>query len=74
MHVDSLDWHLSNCVCTQVLKWSDYCLPLACRPGQPYRAVAETSLDNFSTLGVAFLEDRLQMENGLIPEKIVCKF
>ncbi|XP_035391464.1 biotin--protein ligase isoform X2 [Electrophorus electricus] len=55
----------------QVLTWSDYCLPLACRPGQPYRAVAEASLDNFSTLGVAFLEDRLQMENGLIPEKIV---
>ncbi|XP_026872786.2 biotin--protein ligase isoform X1 [Electrophorus electricus] len=55
----------------KVLTWSDYCLPLACRPGQPYRAVAEASLDNFSTLGVAFLEDRLQMENGLIPEKIV---
>ncbi|XP_037403434.1 biotin--protein ligase isoform X2 [Pygocentrus nattereri] len=55
----------------QGLKWSDYCLPLACSPGQPYRAVAEASLDNFSTLGVAFLEDRLQMENGLIPEKIV---
>ncbi|XP_066507604.1 biotin--protein ligase isoform X2 [Hoplias malabaricus] len=55
----------------QILKWSDYCLPLACSPGQPYRAVAEASLDNFSTLGVAFLEDRLQMENGLIPEKIV---
>ncbi|KAL7847549.1 hypothetical protein AOLI_G00222670, partial [Acnodon oligacanthus] len=53
------------------LKWSDYCLPLACSPGQPYRAVAEASLDNFSTLGVAFLEDRLQMENGLVPEKIV---
>ncbi|XP_060765133.1 biotin--protein ligase isoform X2 [Neoarius graeffei] len=55
----------------KALKWSDYCLPLACSPGQPYRAVAEASLDNFSTLGVAFLEDRLQMENGLIPEKIV---
>ncbi|KAG9263645.1 biotin-protein ligase isoform X1 [Astyanax mexicanus] len=55
----------------KVLKWSDYCLPLACSPGQPYRAVAEASLDNFSTLGVAFLEGRLQMENGLIPEKIV---
>lgn len=55
----------------KALKWSDYCLPLACSPGQPYRAVAEASLDNFSTLGVAFLEDRLQMENGLIPAKIV---
>ncbi|KAK3521796.1 hypothetical protein QTP70_018286, partial [Hemibagrus guttatus] len=55
----------------EALNWSDYCLPLACSPGQPYRAVAEASLDNFSTLGVAFLEDRLQMENGLIPEKIV---
>ncbi|KAI5099886.1 biotin--protein ligase [Silurus meridionalis] len=55
----------------KVLNWSDYCLPLACSPGQQYRAVAEASLDNFSTIGVAFLEDRLRMENGLIPEKIV---
>ncbi|XP_077098051.1 uncharacterized protein hlcs isoform X2 [Siphateles boraxobius] len=54
-----------------VLNWSDYCLPLACSPGQPYRAVAEASLENFSRLGVAFMEDRLRMENGLIPEKIV---
>lgn len=58
----------------QVLNWSDYCLPLAYSPGQPYRAVAEASLENFSRLGVAFMEDRLRMENGLIPEKIVCKF
>ncbi|XP_043087719.1 biotin--protein ligase isoform X2 [Puntigrus tetrazona] len=55
----------------KVLNWSDYCLPLAYRPGQPYRAVAETSLENFSRLGVAFLEDRLLMEDGLVPEKIV---
>ncbi|XP_048037382.1 biotin--protein ligase isoform X1 [Megalobrama amblycephala] len=54
-----------------VLNWSDYCLPLAYSPGQPYRAVAEASLENFSRLGVAFMEDRLHMENGLIPEKIV---
>lgn len=58
----------------QVLNWSDYCLPLAYSPGQPYRAVAEASLENFSRLGVAFMEDRLHMENGLIPEKIVCEF
>lgn len=58
----------------QVLNWSDYCLPLAYSPGQPYRAVAEASLENFSRLGVAFMEDCLHMENGLIPEKIVCKF
>ncbi|XP_073770394.1 biotin--protein ligase isoform X1 [Danio rerio] len=55
---------------TLVLNWSDLCLPLACSPGQPYRAVAETSLENFSRLGVAFMEDRLRMENGLIPAKI----
>ncbi|XP_030648930.1 LOW QUALITY PROTEIN: biotin--protein ligase [Chanos chanos] len=55
----------------KVLRWSDYCLPLAYSPGQPYRAVAEASVDNFSQLGVAFMEDRLQMENGLVPEKIV---
>ncbi|KAK2870601.1 hypothetical protein Q8A67_023128 [Cirrhinus molitorella] len=55
----------------KVLNWSDYCLPLAHSPGQPYRAVAEASLENFSHLGVAFMEDRLHMDNGLIPEKIV---
>ncbi|XP_050976887.1 biotin--protein ligase [Labeo rohita] len=55
----------------KVLNWSDYCLPLAYSPGQPYRAVAEASLENFSRLGVAFMEDRLHMDNGLIPEKIV---
>ncbi|KAJ8347751.1 hypothetical protein SKAU_G00263400 [Synaphobranchus kaupii] len=55
----------------KVLKWSDYCLPLACCPGQPYKAVAEASVENFSRLGVAFMEDRLRMEHGLVPEKIV---
>lgn len=55
----------------QVLKWSDYCLPLACYPGQPFRAVAQASVDNFTQLGVAFIEDRLQLDNGLMPSKIV---
>ncbi|XP_026076355.1 biotin--protein ligase-like isoform X1 [Carassius auratus] len=55
----------------RVLNWSDYCLPLAYSPGQPYRAIAEASLENFSRLGVAFMEDRLHMGNGLRPEKIV---
>ncbi|XP_072230851.1 biotin--protein ligase isoform X2 [Leuresthes tenuis] len=55
----------------QVLKWSDYCLPLACSPGQPFRAVALATLDNFTRLGVAFIEDRLQLDNGLVPSKIV---
>ncbi|XP_078121551.1 biotin--protein ligase isoform X2 [Sander vitreus] len=55
----------------QVLKWSDYCLPLACSPGQPFRAVAQASVDNFSRLGVAFIEDRLQLDNGLTPSKII---
>ncbi|XP_057176729.1 biotin--protein ligase isoform X3 [Triplophysa rosa] len=55
----------------KVLKWSDYCLPLAHSPGQPYRAVAESSVENCCRLAVAFMEDRLLMENGLIPERIV---
>ncbi|XP_053188230.1 biotin--protein ligase isoform X2 [Scomber japonicus] len=55
----------------QVLKWSDCCLPLACSPGQPFRAVAQASVDNFSRLGVAFIEDRLQLDNGLMPSKII---
>ncbi|XP_031727425.1 LOW QUALITY PROTEIN: biotin--protein ligase [Anarrhichthys ocellatus] len=60
--------HTSN---KKVLKWSDYCLPLARSPGQPFRAVAQASVDNFSRLGVAFIEDRLQLDNGLTPSKII---
>lgn len=55
----------------KVLKWSDYCRPLACCPGQPYRVVAQTTVDNFSRLGVAFIEDRLQLDDGFKPSKIV---
>ena len=58
---------------SQIVKWSDCCLPLACRPGDPYQLIAKASVDDFSKLGVAFLEDRLQVANGLIPQKIVCK-
>nr|XP_057942159.1 biotin--protein ligase [Doryrhamphus excisus] len=55
----------------KVLKWSDVCIPLACSPGQPFRAVAQASVDDFSRLGVAFLEDRLQLDKGLVPARIV---
>ncbi|XP_054611639.1 biotin--protein ligase isoform X2 [Dunckerocampus dactyliophorus] len=55
----------------KVLKWSDACIPLACSPSQPFRAVAQASVDDFSRLGVAFLEDRLQLDKGLVPSKIV---
>ncbi|XP_068600959.1 biotin--protein ligase [Brachionichthys hirsutus] len=55
----------------EVLRWSDYCLPLACSPGQPFRAVAQATVDDFSLLGVAFIEDRLHLDNGLMPSKIV---
>ncbi|XP_076017504.1 biotin--protein ligase isoform X2 [Genypterus blacodes] len=55
----------------QVLKWSDYCVPLACSPGEPFRAVAQASVENFTQLGVAFIEDRLQLDNGLMPSKII---
>ncbi|XP_058379061.1 biotin--protein ligase isoform X2 [Diceros bicornis minor] len=56
---------------SQIVKWSDCCLPLACRPGDPYQLIAEASVDDFSKLGVAFMEDRLQIANGLIPQRIV---
>uniref|UniRef100_G1LG87 Holocarboxylase synthetase n=1 Tax=Ailuropoda melanoleuca TaxID=9646 RepID=G1LG87_AILME len=56
---------------SQIVKWSDCCLPLACRPGDPYQLIAEASVDDFSKLGVAFMEDRLQMADGLVPQKIV---
>nr|XP_046265949.1 biotin--protein ligase isoform X2 [Scatophagus argus] len=63
--------HSPHTLKKKVLKWSDYCLPLACSPGQPFRAVAQASVDNFSRLGVAFIEDRLQLDNGLMPANIV---
>uniref|UniRef100_A0A3B3HVL4 Holocarboxylase synthetase n=1 Tax=Oryzias latipes TaxID=8090 RepID=A0A3B3HVL4_ORYLA len=55
----------------KVLKWSDCCLPLACSPDQPFRAVAQASIDDFTRLGVAFIEGRLQLDDGLVPLKIV---
>ncbi|XP_021260955.1 biotin--protein ligase isoform X2 [Numida meleagris] len=55
----------------EIVKWSDYCLPLAYKPGEPYKLIAEASVDNFSNLGIAFMEDRLQMDNGMVPYKIV---
>lgn len=56
------------------MKWSDYCSPLAYKPGEPYKLIAEASVDNFSNLGIAFMEDRLEMDNGMVPHKIVCKY
>ncbi|NXY74082.1 BPL1 ligase, partial [Glareola pratincola] len=55
----------------EIVKWSDYCSPLAYKPGEPYKLIAEASIDNFSSLGIAFMEDRLQMDNGMVPHKIV---
>ncbi|XP_020644980.3 biotin--protein ligase isoform X1 [Pogona vitticeps] len=58
------------CSTEKVVKWSDYCLPLAFKAGEPYVLFAEASIDNFSHLGIAFMEDRLQMDNGMVPQKI----
>ncbi|NXD76931.1 BPL1 ligase, partial [Halcyon senegalensis] len=58
----------------EIVKWSDYCSPLAYKPGEPYKLIAEASVDNFSNLGIAFMEDRLQMDNGMVPHRIVCKY
>ncbi|NWU91050.1 BPL1 ligase, partial [Upupa epops] len=55
----------------EVVKWSDCCSPLAYKPGEPYKLIAEASVDNFSNLGIAFMEDRLQMDNRMVPHKIV---
>ncbi|XP_049606377.1 biotin--protein ligase isoform X1 [Syngnathus scovelli] len=54
----------------QLPKWSDFCRPLACRPGRPLGTVAQASVDNFGRLAAAFFEDRLQLDNGLVPSKI----
>ncbi|KAI4813815.1 hypothetical protein KUCAC02_003039 [Chaenocephalus aceratus] len=53
---------LCVCVCVGLLKWSDYCRPLACSPGQPFRAVAQASVDNFSRLEWLSLKTRLQLD------------
>uniref|UniRef100_T1E760 Biotin-protein ligase n=1 Tax=Crotalus horridus TaxID=35024 RepID=T1E760_CROHD len=55
----------------KIVKWSDFCSPLAFKTGKPYILFAEASIDNFSSLGIAFLENRLQMDNGMVPQKIV---
>ncbi|XP_068186882.1 biotin--protein ligase isoform X2 [Antennarius striatus] len=58
----------------EVLKWTDCCLPVARGPrgpGLPFRAVAQATVDDFSQLGVAFMEGRLQLDNGLMPSEIV---
>ncbi|CAN2387560.1 Holocarboxylase synthetase (biotin-(proprionyl-CoA-carboxylase (ATP-hydrolysing)) ligase) [Pristimantis euphronides] len=54
----------------KVWKLSEYCLPLALCRGDRSRLLAEASVDNFSELGIAFMEDRLQMDNGSYPQKI----
>ncbi|KAG9486224.1 hypothetical protein GDO78_009014 [Eleutherodactylus coqui] len=54
----------------QVQKLSEYCLPLALCHGDSSRILAEASVDRFSELGIAFMEDRLQMDNGSLPQRI----
>ncbi|XP_007423392.1 biotin--protein ligase [Python bivittatus] len=60
-----------TCSAKKIVKCSDFCSPLAFKTGKPYILFAEASIDNFSSLGIAFLEDRLQMDNGMVPQKIV---
>uniref|UniRef100_A0A8D0G478 Biotin--protein ligase n=1 Tax=Sphenodon punctatus TaxID=8508 RepID=A0A8D0G478_SPHPU len=60
-----------SCSSERIVKWSECCLPLAYKPGEPYTFIAEATVDNFSNLGIAFMEDRLQMDNGMVPHKIL---
>ncbi|XP_054146036.1 biotin--protein ligase-like [Melozone crissalis] len=55
----------------EIVKWSEFCSPLAYKAGEPFQFMAAASVDNFSSLGIAFLEDRLRMENGMVPRRIV---
>ncbi|XP_063249286.1 biotin--protein ligase [Prinia subflava] len=68
-HTESL--HKGPDSSKEIVKWSDFCSPLAYKPGEPFQLIAEASVDNFSSLGIAFLEDRLQMDNGMVPHRIV---
>ncbi|KAJ0062184.1 hypothetical protein NL108_017421, partial [Boleophthalmus pectinirostris] len=57
-----------------VLGWSELCVPLArcpLTPGRPFRALAQASLEDFSRLGVAFIEDRLHLDENLCPSRII---
>ncbi|KAM9320750.1 biotin--protein ligase [Gastrophryne carolinensis] len=49
---------------------SSYCRPLALYHEDSSRLLAEASVEDFSELGVAFLEDRLQMDDGSLPHTI----
>ncbi|XP_068126529.1 biotin--protein ligase [Hyperolius riggenbachi] len=49
---------------------SEFCLPLALCHGNSSQLLAEASVDNFSELGIAFMEDRLQMDNGSLLQRI----
>ncbi|XP_078265807.1 biotin--protein ligase isoform X3 [Rhinoraja longicauda] len=55
----------------KILKYSDLCTPLAYLLGDPYKLIAETNVDDFSRLGVAFMENRLQMDDRMVPRKII---
>ncbi|KAM4795949.1 biotin--protein ligase [Rhinophrynus dorsalis] len=54
----------------KIRKLSEYCLPLARCHGDSSKLLAGASVDNFSELGIAFMEDRLQMDNGSLLHKI----
>ncbi|XP_072901022.1 biotin--protein ligase [Hemitrygon akajei] len=59
-------------VCSEkILKYTEVCTPLACLLGDCYKLIAETNVDDFSRLGVAFMENRLQMDGRMVPQKIV---
>ncbi|XP_069745048.1 biotin--protein ligase isoform X2 [Narcine bancroftii] len=55
----------------KILKYSDFCTPLAHLLGDPYKLIAETNVEDFSRLGVAFMENRLEMDKRIVPQKIV---
>ncbi|XP_053312248.1 biotin--protein ligase isoform X2 [Spea bombifrons] len=54
----------------EIRNLSEYCLPLALCHGDSSKLLAEASVENFSELGIAFMEDRLQMDNGSLLHKI----
>ncbi|OCT93778.1 biotin--protein ligase [Xenopus laevis] len=54
----------------KVHKLSEYCLLLARYQEDHSKLLAEASVDNFSELGIAFMENRLLMDNGSPLHKI----
>ncbi|XP_043929068.1 biotin--protein ligase isoform X2 [Protopterus annectens] len=52
------------------VKYPDCYSPVAFNSGNPSKLVSKASIENFSRLGIAFVEGRLQMDDRMIAEEV----